>query len=152
MREKSAPPAPAAIVKRINFSLVAAPNDAQILIDGKPVPQNPWTEVVPASSATRMVEVRAPGYQSYTKTVALNSDVELSVRLEPLPAAPIASASAAAAPSSSSTKSSGRIRWAAGIPRSSAAPADAAAAAKANCNPPYTLDSDGVKTYKPECF
>jgi serine/threonine-protein kinase len=152
MREKSAPPAPAAIVKRINFSLVAAPNDAQILIDGKPVPQNPWTEVVPASSATRMVEVRAPGYQSYTKTVALNSDVELSVRLEPLPAAPIATASAAAAPSSSSTKSSGRIRWAAGIPRSSAAPADAAAAAKANCNPPYTLDSDGVKTYKPECF
>jgi serine/threonine-protein kinase len=48
-----------------------------------------------------------------------------------------------------------RPRLAGASPTAPAAPAPAAKPAEApkkNCDPPYTLSADGIKSYKPECF
>jgi serine/threonine protein kinase len=72
-----------------------------------------------------------------------------------LPSAPSLAEEPPSAPSAARGKSRpGSVRPAA--PRAPAAPAAAAPAAPAaparNCTPPYILDNEGVKTYKPECL
>jgi serine/threonine-protein kinase len=143
----AARPAPAAEQQRlVTLSVAASPVDAVVSLDGKPAGSNPWTTRLPASGQTARIEVTSPGHRPFTQEVTLLADVSLSVQLEALApravAAPEPSASAGR-----SSKASGKARIVAVQPV--AAPP---AAAKPNCNPPYTLDTEGVKTFKPECL
>jgi PEGA domain len=138
--------------KLVTVSVAASPVDAVVLMDGKPVGNNPWTTRLVKAERSALIEITAPGYRSFSREVQLSSDVSLSVTLEPQAAAsasPPANAGVADAPPSRS----GRSRGPKGRPvLAPVAPAPAAPAPKANCTPPYTLDAEGVKTFKPECM
>lgn len=143
--------APAAAKKFVRLQVAASPVESEIFLDGKLQSSNPWHADLEASNKTARIEVRAPGYESSVREVSLASDSDLSVRLEALPAAEKVGASAA---TGKDTKDTGK-RSSHGAPRALPVikPTPAAAAAPArNCSPPYVLDADGVKTYKPECL
>ncbi len=72
--------------KRIRLQVVASPLDAEILLDDKPVGQNPWHTELAATARKARIEVRAAGYASSVREVDLSQDADLSVRLEPLAA------------------------------------------------------------------
>jgi hypothetical protein len=89
--------------------------------------------------------LHAENYETITKMVSLLEDFNLDVHLQPLP-------QPAPAPEEDADKkkASPRIRARSGR---TAAPANSAKAANPpNCNPPYTLSPDGIRTYKAECF
>ena len=145
-----APPVP----RQVALSVVASPVDASVLLDGAPVGANPWTKRFPASSRKVRIEVTAPGHRPYVQEVSLDADASLSVQLEALPEAAGSSQPGSSGGTSEHVKHGSKVRVPVGHPVA-VAPASAAApvaAAKPNCTPPYVLDSEGVKTYKPECL
>jgi eukaryotic-like serine/threonine-protein kinase len=150
---------PAAEAKpRVRVQIVASPLEAEIFLDGKPLGQNPWHAELEASPRNAHVEVRAPGYETSVQQLDVSRDADLSVRLEPRAAGSVPPAPAAAAPSLSrdstvtdQTKRSVRAAPKAAVPHAPLKPAIPAPPAR-NCSPPYVLDADGVKTYKPECL
>ncbi|MEO6599109.1 MAG: serine/threonine-protein kinase [Polyangiaceae bacterium] len=138
---------------QVRLQVVASPIDAEILLDGKPVGQNPWHIELDATPRKARIEVRAPGYASNVREVDLTQDADLSVRLEPLPTS-VAPPTAGAEPRGSkndSSKHPTRSSDRSVVVRPSPKPAVPASPAR-NCSPPYVLDTDGVKTYKPECL
>ncbi len=140
----------------VTLSVAATPLDATVLLDGKPVGSNPWTTRLAATGQPARIEVTSPGHRPFKQEVTLNADVSLSVQLEalapqvvaPEPPEPAASASTPASPPRSSKAARGRVA----VQPVAAAPAAPAPAPKPNCNPPYLLDAEGVKTFKPECL
>ncbi|MET0792712.1 MAG: serine/threonine-protein kinase, partial [Polyangiaceae bacterium] len=152
-RDARAPESPTAGQRQIRLQVVASPLEAEILLDGKPVGQNPWHAELAASPRKARVEVRAPGYAPSVREVDLSQDADLSVRLEALaqPSEPATPATDSRSPKTDSTKHSTRSSEKSVTGRSLPKPAVPAPPAR-NCSPPYVLDADGVKTYKPECL
>jgi serine/threonine protein kinase len=159
-RFSAAPPrpvdSPTATKHQVRLQVVASPMEAEILLDGKSVGQNPWHAELDSAARKARIEVRAAGYATSVREVDLTQDADLSVRLEPLPAP-----AAPAAPHVPEAESHGsKTDSAKHSPRSSEksvgvrlVPKPAVIASPArNCSPPYVLDADGVKTYKPECL
>ena len=144
---------PAAAKHQVRLQVVASPLEAEILLDGKPVGQNPWHTELDASARKARIEVRAPGFAPSVRDVDLSQDADLSVRLEPLAAssAPSAEPVEAHGSKTDSTKHATRVVEKSLAARPSLKPAASAPPAR-NCSPPYVLDADGVKTYKPECL
>ncbi len=149
-----------AVPSRITLEISAKPEAAEILLDGQRLGVGHFKGDLERSSKPRKLEVRASGYESATRDVALDKDAMLSVDLVPA-SAPDARAEAEHADREDSPESGQRkrVRGATrALPRApapSAPPvvsAPQAAAPKVNCSPPYVLDRDGVKTYKPECL
>jgi serine/threonine protein kinase len=134
--------------RMITLSITASPPEAQVRFDGKSVDANPWSTRIPPSDRTVRVEVSAAGHRSFTQDVILRADTSLSVQLEALPAA--APEPAPSASVSARSKSHVRAKVAFVPPAPAASPATPTA--KSNCVPPYTLDAEGVKTFKPECL
>jgi serine/threonine-protein kinase len=96
---------------------------------------------VPAAASTPAVA--APTASSPPAAAPASSDPP-AVSLEPLPAAPSSSASARATAKPPAWPSRATV----GAPP----PAAATAPAPASCDPPFTLDQDGRKHFKPECY
>ncbi|MES1177060.1 MAG: serine/threonine-protein kinase [Myxococcales bacterium] len=144
---------PAVAKHQVRLQVAASPVEAEILLDGRPVGQNPWHADLDASARKARIEVRAPGYASSVRDVDLTQDADLSVRLDPLaaPNAPSATAAESHGSKSDSTKHGARSSEKSVVTRPSFKPAVPASPAR-NCSPPYVLDADGVKTYKPECL
>jgi len=134
----------------VTLSVAAWPVEAKVLLDGEPVGANPWSQRYPVSERKVRVEVSAPGHRPFAQDVTLNADASLSVQLEAQAAPSAEPPAGAAAPASASKPSSKARHVVASRPAPVAAPTPAAP--KANCTPPYTLDAEGVKTYKPECL
>lgn len=153
-KASDAPAAPIAAKHLVRLQVAASPVEAEILLDGKAQASNPWHSELESSSRTVRIEVRSPGYESSVRDVDLTRDVDLSVRLEPL--AGVGEKPSAASSSSKEPKESKEVGKRAphgSAPRLAAPkPAAAPAAPTRNCSPPYVLDADGVKTYKPECL
>lgn len=133
----------------IALSVVAAPVDATVRFNGKPVGANPWSTRLPASDGTAYVEVTAPGHQPWTQEVKLNADVALAVQLEPAPAPTTSPTPPAPAPESAPLASGTSAK--AARPKQPAAPPTTASTSR-KCTPPYTIDTHGIKTFKPECL
>jgi len=137
----------------VTLSVAAWPVEAKVLLNGEPAGANPWSQRFPVSERKVRVEVTSPGHRPFAQDVTLNADASLSVQLEAQPAPSVespASPPAGAASSSKPTTSKGKR---AGAPTPVEKPLAAAPAApKPNCTPPYTLDTEGVKTFKPECL
>jgi eukaryotic-like serine/threonine-protein kinase len=136
---------------QVRLQVVASPLEAEILLDGRPVGQNPWHAELDATARKAHIEVRAPGYVSNVREVDLTQDADLSVRLEAAPPAPSATAAESHGSKSDPSKHGARSSEKSGVIRPSFKPAVPASPAR-NCSPPYVLDADGVKTYKPECL
>ncbi len=146
--------------RAVTLEITAKPVAAEIFLDGKRLGAGHFKGELPHSVALQTLEVRAPGYESATRELRLEKDALLGVDLVPL-ATPEASAAADDTERSDEEESTHRRRVR-GVTRSlarvaapSAAPvvsAPQSATPKMNCSPPYVLDRDGVKTYKPECL
>jgi hypothetical protein len=148
----STPKAPAE--RLVTLSVAAWPVEAKVLVDGEPASANPWSQRFPVSDRKVRVEVTSPGHRPFTQDVPLNADASLSVQLE-AQAAPSAKAAAAPStqPASAGKPAAKGKRVSALTPAKAPAAAPAAATPpKPNCTPPYVLDAEGVKTYKPECL
>jgi eukaryotic-like serine/threonine-protein kinase len=133
------------------------PRGAEISLDGKRLGRDHFSGQQPVTDSKLILEVSAPGYLSERKTLTLTKSMSLQFVLVPDPA--VAKAAVSAPVSSVGLESHG----------SSAAPRARVLSQKGprptqksgtftsgnrsrSCNPPYTFGSDGVKTYKPECF
>jgi serine/threonine protein kinase len=146
--------------RHVTLEVTTQPESAEIWLDEKLLGTGRFKGALERSSAPQRLEVRAPGYETASRELRLENDSSLSLALSPV-AAPKASATEQERPRSDAPES-GERRRVRGAPRvvarvtaPSAVPvvsAPQAPAPKANCSPPYVLDRDGVKTYKPECL
>ncbi len=137
------------------LAVEAAPVGADIFVDGKPLGRSPLRAQQPWSDRVAVVTVEAPGYLTESREVTLEKDFALEVVLKPHPGVdldiartPVPSASKPVAGASSRpvARPPAVSRVTPRPPRPPASPA-----AK-NCHPPYWYTTDGIKTYKPECF
>lgn len=138
--------------KQARLSISASPASATISVDGRAAQENPWSQLLPRSTKLVRVEVTADGFVSQSREVQVDGDTSLTVQLSPVvsatnaPSAPTSVSASMPAPSSSGRGARRPpARWA-------PVTHPAAAAPRTNCSPPYTMDAEGVKTYKPECM
>jgi serine/threonine protein kinase len=170
MYTRPAPPAlaPAAAkgapeAKTIDVSIQADAPNTRIYLDGNLLGDSPYKGNLPAAPRAGTLEFRAPGYVTLRRSVQLDQKVDLDVALEPEEApAKVATQPEANEPERPSRRAAravaaarpvAPVRFKGTKTAAAAAPsAPAAAPAAPNCNPPYRLGADGVKTFKPECF
>jgi hypothetical protein len=121
--------------KDVMLRVTAFPLSAEIRLDGKPLSGNPYLGPVPLDDNEHQIEARADGHETQSTTVKFERDVDVVVTLE------------------KEKSTAPRRRY---IPRRAPAPAPKPAPqnkpASADCDPPFYLDSRGVKKYKPGCL
>jgi hypothetical protein len=152
---------PAAVGNQISLSISVSPADAKLTLDGSPVP-NPLVIQRPVDKVAHELVAEAPGYQGLKRTIHFERDLTVMLGLAALPASEAVNPEPKAPPEpTAETKSHTsdarhvtRVRRAARPETSEvAAPSSEATAAKAAaCSPPYNIDEQGVKTFKPECL
>jgi serine/threonine-protein kinase len=110
-----------------------------LLLDGQPLPQNPFAGARPADAKQHVLRAEAPGYEPAEHTLTFDRNLELDLVLKPSPPAASAKAAPAALPGP------GRAR----APSHPVAPAPAAppgaasappAAAPAPAKTPFEID------------
>jgi serine/threonine-protein kinase len=132
----TAPSAAVAAPTSVTVKLSTIPADATLSLDGHPLPGNPYPAKFPLDGATHKVHAEAPGYQARTITLTPDHDTEIILALDPVRgfhAGPGRGSTPTAAPSASQA-------------------AQQTAAPKVNCHPPYLIDADGIKHFRPECL
>jgi eukaryotic-like serine/threonine-protein kinase len=134
----------------VTLEVAASPPGAEIFLDGRRLGQDHVTLSEPASGRVGTLEVRARGHLTARRELSLEHDnsVEVVLKAEPVVVVPSA---ASAEPAASPVAKARAVR----APTKAAAPKPAphrATKHAGNCNPPFTLSADGVKTYKTECF
>jgi serine/threonine-protein kinase len=149
-----------AVPDAVSLEITANPPSAEIFLDGRRLGAGRFKGELPRALSPQRLEVRAPGYETSTRELRLEKDALFGVDLVPLAAAEASADTGDAEPTDADesvhrrrVRGSTRALVRASVP--SAAPVVSApqpAAPKANCSPPYVLDRDGVKTYKPECL
>jgi serine/threonine-protein kinase len=72
---------------RVRFRI--APSSAQLALDGKALPTNPYVGELPADAAMHVLTANADGYTGVTHDVHLDSDVDVDLTLAPAPQAPV---------------------------------------------------------------
>ncbi len=70
--------------KTVAFAVRAAPANATILVDDKPLPANPYSSRVPADDEVHWVVARADGHKEKAKSVRFQEDVILEFDLVPV--------------------------------------------------------------------
>jgi hypothetical protein len=96
-------PAPAA-PSTARLSIVAAPPEARVLLDGAPL-GNPFLGSFVRGPARHHLEVRAAGRRTESRWIVLDRDLALEIRLLPVTAPP-ARAAASTAPAAAATERS----------------------------------------------
>jgi serine/threonine-protein kinase len=161
LASRTSPSEPALVAPRpVAVEITAKPQGAEIFLDGKRLGEGHFKGEVERSSSPRRLEVRAPGYESATRELRLENDTLLGIEL--VPTTPAETSEETGDAERGDASESAQRRRTRGVTRPlarasvpSAAPvvsAPSVAPAKANCSPPYVLDKDGVKTFKPECL
>jgi serine/threonine protein kinase len=79
-RPPEEPAAPVAATVKVSIS--AKPATARISIDGAPLDGNPFTGEFAKGDAVHIVEVAAGGYQTETRAVKFDADMELPIELQ----------------------------------------------------------------------
>lgn len=154
----------AAPVANVAVSISVSPADAKLTLDGNLV-TNPYTAQLRPDGKQHKLVAEATGFAALERTFGLERDLTVVLALAPMPqqpsAAPVeaesattvsaATAPAAAAPAAVAARAVRPVKAVKPAP----APAPAAAPApvrSANCDPPYTVDDAGIKSFKPECM
>jgi serine/threonine-protein kinase len=143
----SAPPAPPALTShapvapQVTIALSSSPRRATLFLDGRQLPSNPYTSSVPIDGTVHKVRAEAAGYASRTVEVAPDHDTEVVVVLDGLPShggqrTPVASPPVVIMPTVDNNTSSSNPN----------------ASNSHKCNPPYFIDADGIKRFKPDCL
>ncbi len=145
-------------VAPIELSISAFPPQAVIEIDGQRV-GNPMTRHFIPSGERRSLKITAEGHSPQTRELVLDRSMNLEVRLAPITSAPskegepvpveLDALGTVAEPSPEPQKPATGLRPQPVRPQARSAPQRKV---KSNCNPPYTIGADGVKTFKLECI
>jgi len=129
----------------ITLNITAFPAASRLYLDDELTQSNPLFRTVPKDGRSHRLEARAPGYVTETRTLVYDQNANIVVTLTAVKAPTEDSATAPASP----RVYPGRPRPAA--PTKSGTPA-APTKPSVDCSQPYTLDSAGVKHFKPECL
>jgi serine/threonine protein kinase len=79
------PPAPAPpLAASVSLSLHVSPPSASLLLDGKPLPGNPYRGQLAKDGQEHEFQARAPGYAPKARILKAQSDLEVDLQLEPL--------------------------------------------------------------------
>jgi tRNA A-37 threonylcarbamoyl transferase component Bud32 len=124
----TAAPVPAPAPVALSVTLSSKPDTAQLFLDDRFVPGNPAKLSVPGDGSRHTVRAEAPGYAVRRQEIVYDKDQSVALVLDALPSA----SSAAPAKAPKGTRPVVRPR--------------------AKCDPPYVIDSRGVKRFKPECL
>ena len=151
------PPAPAAMIRVV---LRVEPAQAALYLDGARLSSNPFSSSLPADQREHELFITADGFLPVTRSVRFETDMEIQLALDPVPAAPALAITAREGTSSTQVKAARRVsrgRHTASssrpdAPAEAAEPAQNAAASSDACNPPYVVNALGVKRYKRECL
>jgi eukaryotic-like serine/threonine-protein kinase len=149
------PPPPAATT--VEVSIAASPTTATLTLDGERLPGNPSTGRFPRDAKPHSLVIEAEGYVSQTLALQLSENRSVAVTLVPLPAPAVEGSSAPRSEASTPTPPRTPTRPDKGrrpSPAPTPVPAGSqpSAAARARCTPPYTIDANGFKVYKPGCL
>ncbi len=120
----------------VTLTLSATPKRATMTLDGTALPTNPYKAVVPSDEVIHSVRAELAGYAPKTVMVAPGRDSDVVVVLEPLvfKGAPRSVPAPAPPPA-----------------QSAVGPSDAKASGS-RCSPPYFIDAEGIKKFRPECL
>jgi serine/threonine protein kinase len=77
--------APAPVSDTIVFSVSVAPSTAQVLIDGDPMPSNPFLGRFPKSATTHRIRAVAQGFMPKERLVNFTDNVMIDLNLTPRP-------------------------------------------------------------------
>jgi eukaryotic-like serine/threonine-protein kinase len=127
---------PAISQARVLIRVTASPAEATLLLDGELLPNNGFERLLPADGSQHIVTAQAPGYDTQSAAFLSDHDHELSLVLARTKSATPAAARPHAAGSPPGTPS-GKTQG----PRPGP-----------DCNPPYRIDSAGIKTFRVECL
>ncbi len=139
----AAPVAPAATsspesATNIAVVLSASAPHATLYLDKQALASNPFTAHFPVGTATHQVRAEAPGFVPRTVTFVSDHGTEVTIALDPV--RPIASRASPRTPAPAP----------ASPPPAPAEPKEVSKSQR--CNPPYTVDSDGIKHFRSECL
>jgi hypothetical protein len=152
-------------VPLVNLSISVAPADARLKLDGVAVP-NPFVVQRRSDKLPHELVAEAPGYQPLKRNLQFERDLTVMLGLSPAPqpaatteppktaggreadvaAAPVTVAPASAAP----TRAKKAVVSTDSDDMAKATPPKASKGAA--CAMPYTIDENGIKTFKPECI
>ena len=147
-RQRPAPVAQSVASQRIlrelvHFAVESNPPGASVWLDGTQVGVTPWVADIPSKKEPWTLELKAENFDTVTKTVLPTSDFAAEITLEP--------SQPAAQNTHDDTERVIHSKHVKAV-TSPKPPAASPGAGSANCTPPYTLSSDGIRTYKAECF
>ena len=156
-RAKPERPLPAATAT-VALSIAASPSAATLTLDGERLSTNPFNGRFPRDDKQHSLLVEAVGHISQTLQLQLSENKTVAVALVELPTAAAAATSAPRSEASAVARSRSPVYPAKGrrpggptsTPASSGS--QASAAARARCTPPFTIDANGFKVYKPGCL
>jgi serine/threonine-protein kinase len=150
----AAPPPTATPPTRVSISLRAQPAEAKLYLDGKELPSNPTTTLLPPDDKIHEFRAEAPGFVEATTQFSPTRDSALELSL-------------ARAERNSEDRSDSRpgprrvgggrvVRPATGTAATANGAATAAATAQAaaqkpDCDQPFFLDKDGIRRVRAEC-
>ena len=139
------PPAASAAQQTARLGITAYPRSARIVLDGEPLPDNPFHGKYPLDPfRVHTVEIAAVDHQTEQRSIRFDRDQQLVVTLNPNePATP-------KHPEPSKPRVKPRMTM-----TTSTAPATASAAPATtpdDCTPPYYFDERGVKKFKTGCL
>jgi serine/threonine-protein kinase len=123
--------AASAPASEVEIRVRAIPPSAAIFFDEQRLPTNPAVVARVADGSLHSVRAQAHGYVTRTLQIVVDSGVDLVLTLEREPSAPTPA-----------------------IPteRPSAGRSAAPTAPPLDCDPPYTIDEQGIKRFKPRCI
>ena len=81
----------------MRVNIVVLPQDAQLFIDDRRLASNPFRDSLPRDGAEHTFRAEADGYEPFTKSLRLESDVDITISMKgekPAPKAPAPSSSA----------------------------------------------------------
>lgn len=132
----------------MSLQVDALPRGALIFLDGKLLGSDHFSAELPARERKATLEVSAPGYLPQQKEINLMKDLELQIVLEREPAPLLGSTESGGL----AVSPEGNVESSGTRARPSARKASSSGSKSSKCTPPYTFGTDGIKTYKPECF
>lgn len=131
----------------VSFSIASTPPGARAMLDGNLLGLTPWVGTLPARMQSATLTVQLNGFDAFTQSVALSQDFNIDVHLQ-AQVPPAAASATDPVPERKPAYKHVGVRARPTKPTSS----PSKPAPNSNCNPPYTLSADGIRTYKAECF
>ena len=129
-------PAPVA-PKEVSLQISSNPKRAVLFLDDQRLASNPYTGSLARDGAAHKLRVEAAGFTTRTIDIVPDRDLDVVVALDALSSRGPVRPQGPAVPSG---------------PAASAGHLDGPPANNKKCNPPYYIDTDGIKKFKPECL